>query len=88
MAKPHLRSQATSNPEIYKKAAKRLAFRDAMLKASIITIASAFGVFLAGTPAPLFLWFLEFVIALVIAYAYSLRQIKEESADLIDKLNE
>lgn len=87
MAKP--RSHSTQqNKLIVEKASRRVAFRDAMFKAAVITIASALGVFLAGTPLPLLLWVLEFFVALGIFYTFSLREIREESQSLIDKLNE
>ncbi len=76
------------NKEIYRKASQRIAFRDATFKASVVTVASALGVFLAGTPLPLLLWVLEFFVALGLFYRFSLREIREESQSLIDKLNE
>ena len=81
-------SGSEEKKRIYRKASQRLAFRDATFKASIVTIASAVGVFLAGTPIPFLLWVLEFFVALGIFYSVSLREIREESQSLIDKLNE
>lgn len=85
---PQRSNSEQKNEEVYRKASQRIAFRDAMLKAAGVTVASAFGVFLAGTPLPLLLWIVEFFIALGIFYAFSLREIREESQSLIDKLNE
>ncbi len=87
MAKPPSNSQQ-QNKEIYRKATQRIAFRDATFKASVVTVASAFGVFLAGTPLPLLLWVVEFFIALGLFYSFSLREIREESQSLTYKLNE
>lgn len=86
MAKP--RSDSEQKKEIYRMASQRIAFRDATLKASVVTIASAIGVFLAGTPLPLLLWVLEFFAALGIFYIFSLREIQAEAQSLTDKLNE
>lgn len=68
----------------YRKAARSLAFKQASVVASIVTTFTALGFLLAKNPYPLFVWGLEFLIALTISYWFSLHRIKTETAEFFE----
>ena len=68
----------------YRKAARQLAFQQAMLVAAIVTTFTALGFLLAESPYPLIVWGFEFLITLALAYYFSLQRIKKDAADLLD----
>ena len=79
------KTDALPQPKHYRKAARRLAFGQASVVASIVTTFTALGFLLAKNPYPLFVWGLEFVVALIISYWHSLRRIKTEAAELFEE---
>ncbi len=68
----------------YRLAAKRIAFRQAMLTASIITTITAAGYFLALSKNALLLWGIEFFVVLLVAYQVSLSRLYKDAKDLLD----
>ncbi len=68
----------------YRLAAKRIAFKQAMLTASIITTITAVGYFLALSKYALLLWGIEFFIVLIVSYQVSISRLYKDAADLLD----
>jgi len=68
----------------YRLAAKRIAFQQAMLTASIVTTITAVGYFLALSKNALLLWGIEFFVVLLIAYRSRLHRLYEDAKDLLE----
>jgi len=67
----------------YRLAAKRIAFKQAMLIASAVTTITAVGYFLALSKYALLLWGIEFFIVLIISYQVSVNRLYKDAADLL-----
>ena len=67
----------------YRLAAKRIAFKQAMLVASAVTTITAVGYFLALSKYALLLWSIEFFIVLIISYQVSVKRLYKDAADLL-----
>ena len=67
----------------YRLAAKRIAFQQAMLTASIVTTITAVGYFLALSKNALLLWGIEFFIVLIISYKAAIKRLYRDAADLL-----
>jgi hypothetical protein len=77
--------KANSKPEKkhYRLAAKKIAFKQAMLIASAVTTITAVGYFLALSKYALLLWSIEFFIVLIISYQVSISRLYKDAADLL-----
>ena len=67
----------------YRLAAKRIAFQQAMLIASVVTTITAVGYFLALSQYALLLWSIEFFVVLIISYQVTISRLYEDAADLL-----
>ena len=71
--------------KIYRKAAKRIAFSQAMFTAAIVTTITAVGYFLALSEYALLLWGAEFFIVLAISYHYAVKRLYKDVPELLGK---
>ncbi len=66
-------------------AAKRIAFKQATLTASVVTTITAVGYFMALSEFALLLWGIEFFIVLLVSYQVAFNRLREISEDLLNE---